>query len=149
MTNIGGIFLLLLFFGIGTFKLLQDEVVQEDLVKEFGKITSVECRSGSRDGSPKIDLTNNGVSKTYSVLEEFSRVTKCSNSKEDLIGLPAEVFVQPNQENYSIAYKLSIDGLEIYTFDDAISSDKVTMYMLFFAGFLTLILWIMKIKENT
>jgi len=149
LTNIGGIFLLLLFFGIGTFKLLQDEVVQEDLVKEFGKITSVECRSGSRDGSPKIDLTNNGVSKTYSVLEEFSRVTKCSNSKEDLIGLPAEVFVQPNQENYSIAYKLSIDGLEIYTFDDAISSDKVTMYMLFFAGFLTLILWIMKIKENT
>ena len=149
MTNIAGIFLLLLFFGIGTFKLLQDEVVQEDLVKESGKITAVECRSGSRDGSPKIDLTNNGVSKTYSVLEEFSRVTKCSNSREDLIGLPAEVFVQPNQENYSIAYELNIDGLDIYTFDDAISSDKATIYMLFFAGFLTLILWIMKIRENT
>jgi hypothetical protein len=149
LTNIAGIFLLLLFFGIGTFKLLQDEVAQEDLVKESGKITAVECRSGSRDGSPNIDLTNNGVSKTYSVLEEFSRVTKCSNSAQDLIGLPAEVFVQPNQENYSIVYELKIDGLEIYIFDDAISSDKETMYMLFFAGFLTLILWIMKIRENT
>jgi len=83
----------MLFLGIGISKLTQDEVTKSELIKKYGVIESVDCNSGSRDGSPTVVLKSNGSSSSYKVLEEFSIRTSCDVQKQDLIGRSANVSV--------------------------------------------------------
>ncbi|MCC9659206.1 hypothetical protein LPA49_01410 [Pseudoalteromonas sp. MB41] len=65
------VLLAMVFIGLGTLKLAQDEVSQIDLIQKNGKIESVSCNSGNKDGSLMVVLQSDGISSSYKVLDKF------------------------------------------------------------------------------
>ena len=138
MKLIGWISLTILFFILGALKLNEEQITKPQLIQKTGTIKSIECRSGAKDGSPTITLTNNGSSSSYKVLEEFSYRTNCDENSRDLIDKLAEVSVLPVDSDFAMAYELYINGSQIYTLKDVNSSNKETAYTLLFVGLIML-----------
>ena len=121
----------MLFIGLGVLKLNQDEISGTDLIQKVGVIESISCNSGSKDGAPTVVLKSSGSISSYKVLEEFSLRTDCDDKNQELIGRSVTVSVLPNENNFAMAYEFTLDGSQIYSLDDVVSSDKETVYTLF------------------
>jgi hypothetical protein len=132
------VLLLMLFIGLGVLKLNQDEVSGTELIQKTGFIESINCNSGSKDGAPTVTVKSNESIYSYKVLEEFSLRTDCDEKKKDLIGLPVIVSVLPNEKDFAMAYEFTLDGTQIFSLDDVVSSDKGTAYTLFLVALVML-----------
>jgi hypothetical protein len=132
------VLLLLIFIGLGILKLNQDEISGTDLIQKVGVIESISCNSGSRDGAPTVVLKINDSISSYKVLEEFSLRTDCDDKNQDLIGRSVTVSVLPDENDFAMAYEFTLDGTQIYSLDDVVSSDKETAYTLFLVALVML-----------
>jgi len=132
--------LALIFSAIGFLELHQNNVKESDLVEESGVINSIECNSGSNDGSPVVELMNDGVSTTYKMLEKFSTKTKCNEQWKNLVGSKAKIKILPGEYQYPLAHDIIIDNSIIYTIEDVKASNKESGYTILAISFIMIIM---------
>ena len=149
LKNVGWLILTALFLVLGVHKLNRDTISDKHLFSITGVIRSINCASGSKDGSPSLQLETVDGLRHISLLEEFSFRTNCDEKKNSLVGKSAVASVLSESAESQSAYQFELEGREIYSLEDVENSDKETGFALILLSLVMVVSLFLRSKNDT